>query len=181
MRLAQQINHLPGPVSKGHAMNVRPLLNRILQSLEGFLGRSTSQGPKNAVSFLLVLRRRDFPQQLSPVRTRRNLRHLDLPQVDELTTRRRLRWHSFDIRVPSPGRDGSIIIVENIHKKLGEWEDAGRPTDRTEVVIRAMTEVGPSIFFSLLVITVSFLPVFTLQATEGRCARGDTLMSERAV
>ncbi len=84
--------------------------------------------------------------------------------------------------------DASIIIIENIHKKLAEYEReavAASPVDgtpyrnggrltperkraRTRVIIGAMQEVGPSIFFSLLVITVSFLPVFTLEATEGR-------------
>jgi Cu(I)/Ag(I) efflux system membrane protein CusA/SilA len=63
--------------------------------------------------------------------------------------------------------DASIIIIENVHKKLAERapEDA---ESRTAAIIAAMQEVGPSIFFSLLVITVSFLPVFTLEATEGR-------------
>ncbi len=64
--------------------------------------------------------------------------------------------------------DASIIIIENIHKQLGEWEAGGRIEKRLDVIIGAMQEVGPSIFFSLLVITVSFLPVFTLEATEGR-------------
>ena len=64
--------------------------------------------------------------------------------------------------------DASIIIIENIHKKLHEWDAGGRKEPRTEVIIHAMQEVGPTIFFSLLVITVSFLPVFTLEATEGR-------------
>ncbi len=64
--------------------------------------------------------------------------------------------------------DASIIIIENIHKKLSEWETAGEPEPRRDVIIRAMQEVGPSIFFSLLVIAVSFLPVFTLESTEGR-------------
>lgn len=64
--------------------------------------------------------------------------------------------------------DASIIIIENVHKKLAEWERAGRDGPAREVVIAAMQEVGPSLFFSLLVITVSFLPVFTLEATEGR-------------
>jgi Cu(I)/Ag(I) efflux system membrane protein CusA/SilA len=64
--------------------------------------------------------------------------------------------------------DASIIIIENIHKKLAEWEAEGRPMPRSEAIICAMQEVGPSIFFSLLVITISFLPVFTLEATEGR-------------
>jgi Cu(I)/Ag(I) efflux system membrane protein CusA/SilA len=67
--------------------------------------------------------------------------------------------------------DASIIIIENIHKKLAELVHAqGGETApaRTAAIIEAMQEVGPSIFFSLLVITVSFLPVFTLEATEGR-------------
>ncbi len=64
--------------------------------------------------------------------------------------------------------DASIIIIENIHKKLEEWERAGEPVPRWQVTVSAMQEVGPSIFFSLLVITVSFIPVFTLEGTEGR-------------
>jgi Cu(I)/Ag(I) efflux system membrane protein CusA/SilA len=64
--------------------------------------------------------------------------------------------------------DASIIIVENIHKRLGEWVADNRGQSRSDVIIEAMQEVGPSIFFSLLVITISFLPVFTLEATEGR-------------
>ncbi len=64
--------------------------------------------------------------------------------------------------------DASIIMVENAHKKLEEWVQAGRPGRRIDVVIEAAKEVGPSLFFSLLVITVGFLPVFTLQAQAGR-------------
>ncbi len=64
--------------------------------------------------------------------------------------------------------DASIISIENIHKRLEEWESAGRPGSRTETILQAMQEVGPSLFFSLLVITVSFMPVFTLQGAEGR-------------
>ena len=64
--------------------------------------------------------------------------------------------------------DASIIMVENAHKKLEEWEAQGRPIPRLEVIIEAAKEVGPSLFFSLLVIMVGFLPVFTLQAQAGR-------------
>ena len=64
--------------------------------------------------------------------------------------------------------DASIIMVENAHKKLEEWEEQGRPGKKSDVIIRAAQEVGPSLFFSLLVITVGFLPVFTLQAQAGR-------------
>ncbi len=60
--------------------------------------------------------------------------------------------------------DAAIIIIENVHKKL-ENNSSG---DRQSLIIEAMQEVGPSIFFSLLVITVSFMPVFTLEGVEGR-------------
>ena len=64
--------------------------------------------------------------------------------------------------------DASIIMVENAHKRLEEWEHSGRQGSRVQVIIDAAKEVGPSLFFSLLVITVGFLPVFTLQAQAGR-------------
>ncbi len=64
--------------------------------------------------------------------------------------------------------DASIIMVENAHKKLEAWEEEGRPGSRTDVIIEAAQEVGPSLFFALLVISVGFLPVFTLQAQAGR-------------
>ena len=64
--------------------------------------------------------------------------------------------------------DASIIIIENIHKKLDEWDRGGQQSPRLDAIIAAMQEVGPSVFFSLLVITVSFIPVFTLEGTEGR-------------
>ena len=64
--------------------------------------------------------------------------------------------------------DASIIMVENAHKKLEEWEEQGRPGNKTDVIIRGGERGGPSLFFSLLVITVGFLPVFTLQAQAGR-------------
>jgi Cu(I)/Ag(I) efflux system membrane protein CusA/SilA len=61
--------------------------------------------------------------------------------------------------------DASIVMVENAHKRL---EQAGPEADRREVLIAAAQEVGPALFFSLLVITVSFLPIFALEAQEGR-------------
>lgn len=64
--------------------------------------------------------------------------------------------------------DAAIIMVENAHKKLEEWEHQGELGSRIDVIIEAAKEVGPSLFFSLLVITVGFLPVFTLQAQAGR-------------
>jgi len=64
--------------------------------------------------------------------------------------------------------DAAIVMVENAHKRLEQWEEAGRPGDRTQVLIDSAKEVGKPLFFSLLIITVSFLPIFTLEAQEGR-------------
>lgn len=67
--------------------------------------------------------------------------------------------------------DAGIIMVENAHKKLEEWEAGGRKERRAQVLISAIQEVGPSLFFALLVITVAFLPVFALQGQAGRLFR----------
>ncbi|HMK56620.1 MAG TPA: CusA/CzcA family heavy metal efflux RND transporter [Dissulfurispiraceae bacterium] len=65
--------------------------------------------------------------------------------------------------------DASIIMVENAHKKMEQWEcNHELYCGRLDVIIDAAKEVGPSLFFSLLVITVGFLPVFTLQEQAGR-------------
>ncbi len=61
--------------------------------------------------------------------------------------------------------DAAIVMIENAHKRL---EHAAPDTPRTEVLIKAAQEVGPALFFSLLIITVSFLPIFALESQEGR-------------
>jgi copper/silver efflux system protein len=61
--------------------------------------------------------------------------------------------------------DAAIVMIENAHKRL---EQAGPEASRREVLIKAAEEVGPALFFSLLIITVSFLPIFALEAQEGR-------------
>ncbi len=61
--------------------------------------------------------------------------------------------------------DAAIVMIENAHKHL-ERAEPGKP--RIQILIEAANEVGPALFFSLLVITVSFLPIFTLEAQEGR-------------
>ncbi len=64
--------------------------------------------------------------------------------------------------------DGAIVEVENAYKRIEQWIAAGRPGDVHAVRLRALEEVGPSVFFSLLVIAVSFVPVFALVDQEGR-------------
>jgi len=64
--------------------------------------------------------------------------------------------------------DGAIVEVENAYKKLQLWQAAGSKGDFHSVRLEALLEVGPSVFFSLLVIAVAFVPVFTLIDQEGR-------------
>jgi hypothetical protein len=61
--------------------------------------------------------------------------------------------------------DAAIVMIENAHKHL---ERAPPDKARLDILIEAASEVGPALFFSLLIITVSFLPIFTLEAQEGR-------------
>ncbi len=61
--------------------------------------------------------------------------------------------------------DAAIVMIENAHKHL---ERAPPDKPRVEILIEAASQVGPALFFSLLVITVSFLPIFTLESQEGR-------------
>ena len=64
--------------------------------------------------------------------------------------------------------DGAIVMVENAHKHLADKGSDLSAADRWEIIGKSSREVGPALFFSLLVITVSFLPIFTMQAQEGR-------------
>ncbi len=64
--------------------------------------------------------------------------------------------------------DAAIVMIENAHKHLERLPPEHGPRDRFDAMIAACREVGPALFFSLLIITVSFLPVFTLEAQEGR-------------
>ena len=67
--------------------------------------------------------------------------------------------------------DGAIVEVENAYRRIHQWEAAGRKESFFKVRLDALKEVGPSVFFSLLVIAVSFLPIFTLVDQEGRLFR----------
>ncbi|MBU0555388.1 MAG: CusA/CzcA family heavy metal efflux RND transporter [Sphingobium sp. 32-64-5] len=69
--------------------------------------------------------------------------------------------------------DAAIVMIENAHKRIEQWEHdhPGEVLDGTErwtVITDAAREVGPALFYSLLIITLSFVPVFTLEAQEGR-------------
>ncbi len=88
-----------------------------------------------------------------------------------------MRWQGMNANIMSLGGiaiaigvmvDAAIIMVENMHKQLEKAEKSNQPFNRWQLVEKAAIEVGPTLFFSLLIITISFLPVFALQAQEGR-------------
>jgi len=88
-----------------------------------------------------------------------------------------MRWQGLGANIMSLGGiaisigvlvDAAIIMVENAHKHYEEWKGQ---RSHFEIILKSAQEVGPTLFFTLLVITVSFLPIFTLQAQEGRLFR----------
>ena len=93
-----------------------------------------------------------------------------------------MRWQGINANIMSLGGiaiaigamvDAAVVMIENAHKKLEAWQHA-HPGEslvgeaRLKVITEAAEEVGPALFFSLLIITLSFIPVFTLEAQEGR-------------
>lgn len=69
--------------------------------------------------------------------------------------------------------DAAIVMIENAHKHIEAWEEAHPGADlagaeRWQVITEAAVEVGPALFMSLLIITLSFIPIFTLEGQEGR-------------
>jgi len=92
-----------------------------------------------------------------------------------------MKWQGINANIMSLGGiaiaigamvDGAIVMIENAHKHLEQMvKEKGRELtspERWQAITEASREVGPALFFSLLIITISFLPVFTLQAQEGR-------------
>src|SRR3989339_1466546 len=64
--------------------------------------------------------------------------------------------------------DAAIVVVENAHKELARWQDEGRKGDYKVVLLNAIKEVARPSFFSLIVIAVAFIPIFSLEGMEGR-------------
>ena len=67
--------------------------------------------------------------------------------------------------------DSAVVLVENSHKRIEEADRLGLDTPRTEIVLSALKELGSQMFGALLVLTIAFLPVFTLEGEEGRLFR----------
>jgi len=93
-----------------------------------------------------------------------------------------MRWQGINANIMSLGGiaiaigamvDAAVVMIENAHKKIEAWQrahpgDALKGEAHWKVMTDAAVEVGPALFYSLLIITLSFIPVFTLEAQEGR-------------
>lgn len=93
-----------------------------------------------------------------------------------------MHWQNINANIMSLGGiaiaigamlDAAIVMIENAHKHIEHWQQQHHQEnlegeERWRVIGEAATEVGPALFFSLLIITLSFIPVFTLEAQEGR-------------
>ncbi|MBT8335467.1 MAG: CusA/CzcA family heavy metal efflux RND transporter [Gemmatimonadetes bacterium] len=91
-----------------------------------------------------------------------------------------MRWLGVNANIMSLGGiaialgamvDAAIVMIENMHKHMERNEHEGRPRSQWQLVADASKEVGPALFFSLLIITLSFVPIFALGAQEGRLFR----------
>ncbi|HUF71127.1 MAG TPA: CusA/CzcA family heavy metal efflux RND transporter [Longimicrobiales bacterium] len=91
-----------------------------------------------------------------------------------------MRWLGVNANIMSLGGiaialgamvDAAIVMIENMHKHMERNEQRGRPLTQWQIVEASTKEVGPALFFSLLIITLSFVPIFALGAQEGRLFR----------
>lgn len=123
------------------------------------------------VSLMLVFFLRHLPSALVPI--------IGLP-IAVLIAFIPMKWMGLTSNIMSLGGivvaigdmvDASIVLVENVHKRLDEWTKGLRKGTREEIMINAMKEVGPPIFTSLLVMAIAFMPIFMLEAQEGRLFR----------
>ncbi len=138
----------------------------ILRSIENL--KSTLTEELVVVSIIILLFLWHIPSSVIPIVT--------IP-VAVIISFIPIRWTGMTSNIMSLGGiaiavgamvDAAIMVVEQTHKKLEEWERTGRETDYRQVIVEAVKEVGGPSFFALLVIAVSFLPVLTLEAQEGR-------------
>ncbi len=142
------------------------LIDRALRNLKQTLWQELL-----LVSFVILLFLWHFPSAIVPIITLPVsvlLAFIPLYFIGESANIMSLAGISISIGVLV---DGAIVEVENAYRKIQKWDQDGRKGDFYQVRLEALKEVGPSVFFSLLVIAVAFIPVFTLIDQEGRLFR----------
>lgn len=142
------------------------LIARAIHNLRGTLGEELL-----IVSLVILLFLWHFPSALIPIITipiTVLLAFIPLYLTGQTTNIMSLAGIAISIGVLV---DGAIIQVENTYKKIQEWKSSGRKKELSSVYIESLKEVSPSVFFSLLIIAIAFIPIFTLVDQEGRLFR----------
>ena len=160
-RIAEIQRSLPRGVRLRPVYDRSDLIHRAIENLEGKLIEESLIVAGVAILFLL-----HFRSALVAIVT------LPLGILVSFTV---MRWLGVNANIMSLGGiaiaigamvDAAIVMIENMHRHLERKAAGGR--SRWDVALESATQVGPPLFFSLLIITVSFLPVFTLEQQEGR-------------
>jgi Cu(I)/Ag(I) efflux system membrane protein CusA/SilA len=165
-RLADISRSLPSGVKIETVYDRSDLIHRAMQTLRGTLLEELI-----IVSFVILIFLWHVPSALVPIATipiSVLLAFIPLILLGQSSNIMSLAGIAISIGVLV---DGAIVEVENAYRKIQHWDEAGRKESFFKVRLEALTEVGPSVFFSLLVIAVSFLPIFTLVDQEGRLFR----------
>ncbi|GLI34641.1 efflux RND transporter permease subunit [Desulforhabdus amnigena] len=162
-RLAELEPNLPEGVKIVHTYDRADLIERSIETLKGTLLEELT-----IVSVLILIFLWHVPSAVIPI--------LSIP-IAVILSFIPMYWMGLTANIMSLGGiaiaigamvDASIVMVEQLHKKMEHWEAAGRRENFREVILGALKEVGGPSFFALLVIAVSFMPIFTLEAQEGR-------------
>ncbi len=162
-RLDEVQDSLPPGVKIVPAYDRSDLINRSIENLTGTLKEEIA-----IVSIMIVLFLLHLPSALLPIITIPIAVILSfIPMYYMKLTANIMSLGGIAIAIGALV-DASIVVVEQTRKKLEHWDADGRKEPHGQVVLRAVKEVAGPSFFSLLVIAVSFLPVFTLSAQEGR-------------
>lgn len=165
-KLAQVRKSLPEGVEVVPAYDRSDLIERAIETLQGTLIEELI-----IVSLIILLFLWHVPSAIVPIITipvAVLLAFIPLHLLGQSTNIMSLAGIAISIGVLV---DGAIVEVENAYRRIQHWDEGGRKEDFFKVRLEALTEVGPSVFFSLLVIAVSFIPIFTLVDQEGRLFR----------
>jgi len=162
-KLAEIEPTLPPGVKIVHTYDRAELIERSIETLKGTLKEELT-----IVSLVILIFLWHIPSALIPILTIPVAVILSfIPMYQMKLTANIMSLGGIAIAIGAMV-DAAIVVIEQMHKKLERWEAEGRPGDFKDVIITAVKEVGGPSFFALLVIAVSFMPIFTLEAQEGR-------------
>ncbi len=165
-RISEIQKTLPEGVKIVSVYDRSDLIHRAIETLKGTLTEELI-----IVSFIILLFLWHIPSALVPIVTipiSVLLAFIPLYLIGQSSNIMSLSGVAISIGVLV---DGAIVEVENAYRKIHLWEVGGKKGDFFKIRLDALKEVGPSVFFSLIVIAIAFIPIFTLVDQEGRLFR----------